>query len=79
MATTYLTEPQMDQLIIQVQRLRKGHKLNSLRKRYTVIVDDAHHYFRSTTTLRKFLNSCVFPENFRIFRNFDKGVSINLD
>lgn len=79
MATTYLTQPQMDQLMIKVRQLRKGHALHSLRKRYTVIVDDQQHCFSTTTTLRKFLSCCVFPENFKTFRNFDKGITINLD
>jgi hypothetical protein len=79
MIATYLTESQMDELMIQVRELRKGHKIVGNRKPYTVIVDDEHHHFSTTTTLRKFISCCTFPENFRTFRNFDKGVTINLD
>jgi hypothetical protein len=79
MTTTYLTESQMENLITECRNLRKGHKLQDGRRPYTVIVDGEHHYFSTTTTLRKFLSCCVLPENFRIFRNADKGVTINLD
>jgi hypothetical protein len=79
MTTTYLTESQMENLMTQVRELRKGHKLQGDSKPYTVIVDDEHHHFSTTTTLRKFLSCCVFPDNFRTFRNFYKGVTINLD
>ena len=79
MKTTYLTESQMENLMTQVRELRKGHKLQGSRKPYTVIVDGGHHYFSTTTSLSKFLSCCVVPENFRTFRNFDKGVTINLD
>lgn len=79
MTTTFLTEAQMDELMTKCRELRKGHKLNPARKPYTVIADGNHYEFSTTTTLRKFLTSCTFPENFRTFRNFDKGVTINLD
>jgi len=79
MTTNYLTENQMETLMTECRSLRKGHKLQVNRKPYTVIVDGEHHYFSTTTSLRNFLTSCTFPENFRTFRNFDKGVTINLD
>ena len=79
MTTTYLTESQMENLMTECRNLRKDHKLQGNRKPYTVIVDGEHHYFSATTSLRKFLVDCVFPENFRTFRNSDKGVTINLD
>jgi hypothetical protein len=79
MTTTYLTESQMENLMTECRNLRKGHKLQGNRKPYTVIVDGEHHYFSTTTSLSKFLSCCIFPENFRTFRNFDKGVTINLD
>jgi hypothetical protein len=77
--TNYLTETQMDELISKCKDLRKGHKLNPARKAYTVIADSNHYEFSTVTTLRKFLSACMFPANFRTFRNFDKGVTINLD
>lgn len=78
MTTTYLTESQMENLMTQVRELRKGH-LSLGRRPYTVIVDGEHYHFSTTASLRKFLPCCVFPEKFRTFRNFDKGVTINLD
>lgn len=79
MITNYITESQMRDLITECKNLRKGHKLLGNRKPYTVIVDGHHHYFLTATSLRRFLSDCTFPENFRTFRNFDKGVTINLD
>jgi hypothetical protein len=79
MIAAYLTESQMENLITECQNLRKGHKLQGNRKPYTVIVDDEHYHFSTTTSLRKFLSDCKFPTDFRTFRNFDKGVTIKLD
>jgi hypothetical protein len=79
MRPTYLTESQMENLMTECRNLCKGHTLQGNRKPYTVIVDGEHHYFSTTTKLSKFLSCCIFPENFRTFRNFDKGVTINLD
>jgi hypothetical protein len=79
MTTTYLTESQMENLMTECRNLRKGHKLSLGRRPYTVIVDGEHYHFSTTASLRKFLSCCVFPEDFRTFRNADKGVTINLD
>lgn len=79
MNTTYPTESQLEEICATARSLRRGHKLQGNRKPYTVIVDDEHHYFSTTTTLLKFLSGCFIPQDLRIFRNFDKGVTINLD
>jgi len=79
MTTAYLTESQMTALIDQCRAIRKGYILNPARKPYTVIVDGKHYGFATTTALRKFLESCTVPENYRVFRNADKGATINLD
>jgi hypothetical protein len=79
MPTNYLTETQMDSLIQQCRDLRKGHKLHPLRKAFTVIVDDQHVEIATTTRLRKFLSCVMFPQKYRVFRNMDKGVTINLE
>jgi hypothetical protein len=76
---TYLTSDQMDKLIYDCKELRKGHKLIGNRKNFTVIVDEEHHEIATEKALRNFLSVCVFPKNFRFFRNADKGVTINLD
>jgi hypothetical protein len=75
----YLTETQMDSLIQRCRDLRKGHKLHPLRKAFTVIADGQHIEIVTTTRLRKFLSFFMFPEEYKVFRNFDKGVTINLD
>lgn len=79
MIATYLTKSEMQSLMIKCRALRSGHKLAVGANRYTVIVDGKYHNFNTTTSLGKFLSSCLFPKNFRVFRNFDKGVTINLD
>lgn len=75
----YLTEIQMEKLMTECRNLRKGHKLTGNRAQFTVIADSQHYYFKSIKSLRNFLSCCIFPENFRTFRNFDKGVTINID
>lgn len=75
----YLTEIQMSALINEAKSIRKGHKLHPSRKPYTVIVDGQHYPFASTVSLHRFLNDCSMPEKINMFRNSDKGVTINLD
>ena len=70
----------MDSLIIRAKAMRKGKKLlHEQRKAYTVIVDGGHFEFATPKTLRKFLSACRFPSDYRVFVNFDKGITINLD
>jgi len=78
--STYLMEAEMNSLMEQVRFLRKGHKLHPGAKApYLVKVDDAWYDFKQVRTLRKFLEQCTFPEAYRVFRNADKGITINLD
>jgi hypothetical protein len=78
--TYYLTDTQMDELLERAKTMRKGKKLlHEVRKAYTVIVDGDHFEFATTKTLRKFLTGCKFSPDYRVFVNFDKGITINLD
>ena len=77
---TYLSPPQMDMLLDRVQDLRKGHTLHPGAKApYLVRVDGEWHNFKTIKSLRKFLEHCTFPHAYRVFRNFDKGVTIDID
>jgi hypothetical protein len=74
----YLTDIQMDSLIDRAKEMRKGKKLlHEQRKAYTVIAD-GHFEFATPKTLRKFLSACCFPSDYRVFVNFDKGITIDL-
>lgn len=76
----YLTEEKMNALLVNVKELRKGHKLNEYaRAPYLVIVDGKFHWIKTIPSLKKLLSYCVFPKMFRVFRNADKGITINLD
>lgn len=78
--THFLSDNEMDDLMIRVKAMRKGKKLlHEVRKAYTVIVDGDHFEFATTKTLRKFLTECKFSPNYRVFVNFDKGITLNLD
>lgn len=79
MTSNYLTDSEMDDLISKCKELRKGHKLIGSRTPYTVIVDEGHYYIRNSNSLRKFLSGCTFPSDYRVFRNFDKGVTIKIN
>jgi hypothetical protein len=51
--THFLSDTEMDSLIIKAKAMRKGKKLlHEMRKAYTVIVDGDHFEFATTKTLR---------------------------
>lgn len=75
----YLTDSQMDNLISSAKALRVGHKLDAGWPAYIVMVDGGMHKFRDVGTLRKFLSDCYISPDTKAFRNFCKGVTINLD
>ncbi len=80
MSNRYLNDAAMNDLLVRVQELRKGHDLHPGAKApYVVIVDGEYNWIKTLPLLRKFLHSCVFPCNPDVFRNRDKGVTINLD
>lgn len=77
--THFLTDAEMDSLMVKAKAMRKGKKLmREYRKAYTVFVDSDYFEFATVKTLRKFLSACRFPTNYRVFVNFDKGITIDL-
>lgn len=76
----FLTGEQQATLVDNCRKLRIGHKLHAGAKApYLVIVDGSYHWIRSVASLAKFLSGCTIPLQVQWFRNFDKGVTINLD
>lgn len=69
----------MDELIASAKALRVGHKLAANWPAYLVIVDGESYHFRDVGTLRRFLSDCYISPDTKAFRNFCKGVTINLD
>lgn len=78
-SNSYFTPNEITDIIKTCNEICKGHKRAACRKKYTVIVDGECHAIATTSSLRRFLNDCVWGESFRIFRNFDKGATIDLD
>lgn len=76
----YLTPEAMVALIGKAKSLRRGHKLDPhADATYKVLVDGEWHGFKTLPSLQRFLEACLFPDNYRVFRNFDKGVTVDLD
>ncbi len=76
----FLTGDQTTILIDCCRRLRIGHQLHKGAKApYLVKVDGSWHHIRNITSLAKFLSCCTIPLDVEWFRNFDKGITINLD
>lgn len=76
----YLTPDETEALLMKVKDLRKGHQLSQFAKApYLVIADGKFHWIKSSRGLRKMIGQCMFPQMYRVFRNADKGVTINLD
>lgn len=77
---TYLTEEAMTALLAKATSLRKGHVLNpNSDGAYQVFVDGGRRWFKTLPALKAFLEGCTFPKEYRVFRNFDKGVTVDLD
>jgi hypothetical protein len=80
MLPDYLTDEAMTALMEKIKMLRKGQPLHPGAKApYLAVVDNEYHWFKTIPSLRKFLEKCFFPPAYRVFRNFDKGVTVDLD
>lgn len=76
----FLTDEQLDALMLRVKEERKGHKLHeSAPAPYVVFVDGEVYQVKTLPALKKLLRVCHFPGAFDLFRNYDKGVTIDLD
>ena len=78
-SNTYFTETEINEIITQCAEKVKGYKRNSYRKKYTVFVDGRMFEIGRDSRLRTFLSDCIRPKNIRVFRNLDRGATIDLD
>jgi hypothetical protein len=77
-SNNYFTETEIDEVIALCAEKVKGHKRHAGRKKYTVFVDGGVFEIGRDRGLREFLALCIRPKNIRVFRNFDKGATIDL-
>jgi hypothetical protein len=79
--TRYLEEAELDHLVLEAKLLRKGRKLAAFTKApYLVIVDGEYLWLRDVRALRRTLSSCYLNWTGVVpFRNYDNGVTFNLD
>jgi hypothetical protein len=75
-----LRPEEIDTLIDAAKQLRKGHKLNPLsRGAYVLLIDEENVFAKSEQRLRRELSCCSFRRVTRIFRNYDNGVTFDLE
>lgn len=76
----YLTIEEIEWIIGKCKELTKGHKRAIGTPMIWVRVDEESYNVNSYHVLRSLIGCCYIKRSeFEMFRNFDKGITINLD
>ena len=76
----FLTEAEIEKAIKVAKAIRQGHKLAEGAPLGYLKIDGETHQLKTYGTIKRELRTCrVNREKFRMFRNFDKGITISLE
>jgi hypothetical protein len=76
----YLTTEEIEWIITKSKELTKGHKRDKGTPWFWVRVDGQSININRTNDLKSLLGTCyIVRSEFEMFRNFMKGITINLD
>ena len=77
---SFFTFDELEEIETVVNLLRKGVKRHKDSDPFVVFIDDEMTVFKTFPSFRKFISSCrVDRLHFQIFRNIDKGITIDFD
>ena len=76
----FLTEAEVEKAIKVAKAMRQGHKLAEGAPLGYLKIDGETHQIKNYGAMKRELRSCrVDREKFRMFRNFDKGITISYE
>ena len=76
----YLSTDEIEWVIAKAKDLTKGHKRDKGAPMIWVRVDGESHNVNSFHALKSLIGVCYIKRSeFEMFRNFNKGITINLD